>query len=252
MGQSVKTVSQSDPELFEVIADLVTERGRHLESGDLDGAHVAAQVHAEKVGQLFIARKQRGKLVLSRRSKFRTKSFKLAVVVDQQIKAFGYRGLEDLVIDEDELENGVNPSSWRLAGMLSDKGPDCACLKAFLEQVLNLSLDWWLDPCHGGHHSAQHGQDRAGLRMHAFSMTFAYNCGLGEWGDGTRREQVLRSIEDTMQTSGGPHNDPAFMACLSDFTRERPPEDGDISGNYNERLYEAVHRQNAWHQSDTK
>ena len=229
-----------------VIADLATERGELLREGNVAAARAAAQEHLDKASTLFVNRKK--ETPCKKRVKKRVKSQHLGLALHQNMRSMGLPGLNMFRIPDDELQKGEHPELWPSGSAVSDKGPDCVCLSHFLHHK-KLNLDWGWDPCHGAHHSAQHGLKRANLAVHAFSQVFSYNVGLGEWSDNVRREQVLESMASTLETSGGHFNDVIFRACLR---FERPPPGGVWTQDLEASIYSAWKDHNCWHQAETK
>ena len=217
-------------------------------------AAAAVEEHNKEVPQLFTTRNER-RVTLRRRVKYRIKSYKLVLSLHTQLIALGIKqGFQSFEVDEEELEAGRSPEQWRLLSVVSDLGPDNVCARNFLAGKLRLNVDWCWDPCHGGHHSCQRGLDRAGLRTHSFSMIFAYNIGLGEWKDGSRREQVLQSVTDSLATSGGPSNDVCYRLCAPFFQLETTDGDGSrmVSTEDDEQRYAGLADDNCWHRSETR
>lgn len=164
----------------------------------------------------------------------------------------GLGGFATFEIAEEELEQGEHPKAWPLSGFVSDKGPDCCCLRNFLVYYLRLCIDWWFDPNHGAHHSCQHALSRAGVRVHSWLMIVAHNLGQGEWRDGSRREQVHQSVQDTVASSGGPMGDVVFRHLLP-FLRASLTETSSVATTTtDEELYDTLRTTNCWHQSETR
>ena len=105
--------------------------------------------------------------------------------------------------------------------------------------------------CHIAHHSAVHGLIRAGLRVHSYLQTFAYNVGLGEWSDQTRREQIVASMKATLCSNTGPADDPIFRACLP-FMERCSPADGAWTTASEQEMYNSLKDGPIWDESETR
>ena len=208
----------------------MTERGAHVEEGNMAAAGEANKEHQAAATTLLSNRKARQKALpkaTPRRPRMRVKTEKLAVGLQSNMESLGL-GFEQLVISKEELESGENAEEWASASAVVDKGPDCICLSNFCKaRHPDLNLDWKFDPNHGSHHSSLHGMDRANLRVHSFSQVFSYNVGLGEWKDGVRREQIRTSVADTLASSSGPAGDIIFRFCLGFLESQFPPPEGE-------------------------
>ena len=208
-------------------------------------AKEAAAEHAIHSMRLFRPRADAGAQP-RRRIKKRVKTYKLGVALDTNQQAFGLQGWSAFQISEEQLRTGMGAKRWPYLGVVSDLGPDCLCLRNFLRSDQHRLVDLWFDPNHGGHHSCQHGMDRSGLRFHSATMTFAYNVGLGEWKDGSRREQVLTSITDTMNSTDVA-DDVVFRKVSAAMRLEYSCGES-ASGQELRRAFAA---ENCWHQSET-
>jgi len=237
----------------QIVADLQTERGSAHVAGDAAGAAAAAADHAQESEKLLASRRAQVTKA-KRRTKHRVKSQKLGTILHSVLKAFGWAGgMTKLEVDPEELRKGERPQDWPLLSVVSDEGPDCMCLRNWIGNVTtNVNIDWDWDPCHSGHHSAQHGMNRAGLRTHDMLMTFAYNVGNGEWKDGARREQILQSTNDTLATSGGAANDVAFRLAAPYLRQARESLDAAPTVEQDELIYAALKEHNCWHESETR
>lgn len=240
--------SPRDQTLIQVMKDLSTERGAHVERGEPVQAAEAAKAHGASAEQLFTSRKKRQRI--KRKEKYRTKSRKLGIAYDSCLKALGCGGLSAFEIQDLELERGTQPETWPLLSIVSDMGPDCVCLANYLVNKLSLNVDVTYDPCHGAHHACHDGMNRANLRTHSYLMMFAYNIGLGEWKDGTRREQVKQSMADTQQSCGSFHDDVVFRYCMAGLHQEAAASG--VSTDDVAELYKWVAANNCWEQADTR
>ena len=63
---------------------------------------------------------------------------------------------------------------------------------------LHIHPDW--DPSHGAFRAALEGISKSGMMVHLVLMVMSYNCGYGEWRDGTRHEQINHSVKDSVAT----------------------------------------------------
>ena len=187
--------------LPQVIPELVTERGMALQRGDPVAAKDAMADYRAGAERLVLATKRKKRQKVTKHCRYRVKSYKLGMSLDANMAALGLGGFSRLKIGPEQLADAGYAHRWAHASVISDKGPDCMCLRAYLLHKLGLNLDWTFDPCHGAHHSASHGLQRAGLKTHSLLMCFAYNIGLGEWKDQKRREQIVQSMTDTMSGS---------------------------------------------------
>ena len=149
-----------------------------------------------------------------RRNKYRTASYKLGVALNNQLDSLQLGGFGRLLVAEADLESGERADVWPGASIVTDQGPDCNCLANFLRSMPALNLELDADTNHGAHHAVQHGQDRAGLRTHAYLMTFCWNVGLGEWKDYSRRQQVEESLAATLNATSCAADDEILQFAL--------------------------------------
>ena len=233
----------------QVLPDLTTERGMVREQEGPGAAAAAGAEHNEAALRVTSVTVRKGAHPLRRRTKYRTKSYKLAVSLNSQLLSVGLPGLRELHVPEEQRQAGTDAEAWHVGSVVSDKGSDCLCLRNFLCHELHLNLMWDWDPCHGAHHSASHALQRANLKVHSFLMMFAYNVGLGEWKDGARREQVVKSMQDTMDSCGGPAVDVMFRACLKAF--QATTNASTMTEESEALIYSQLH-DSIWNQAETR
>ena len=104
-----------------------------VEAGNLEDAVQAAAAHKEASQRLVVARAARSGH-RKRRSRYRVKSYKLAVSLNSNLVAIGVGGIQSLQVPGDQLESGEGADSWVRASIVSDKGPDCMCLMGLRAQ----------------------------------------------------------------------------------------------------------------------
>ena len=175
--------------VFQVIADLRTDRGDACEVHDVALVASASAGHQDRAGA-WLERRRAGDTVPQRPKKHRRKSYEWCATLDNALRGATGRGLQDLQVKKAELANPTAPQSWRLAGGVADKGSDGCCASAFLTRQLHLNLDRIWDPSHGAWGSCKEAIQKCGLGVHQFLMLMAYNVNYGEWKDGCRYEQI--------------------------------------------------------------
>ena len=237
-----------------VLPELSSERAMARGASNLADVQAADTVYKAAAERLVVTKNRKNPAGGRRKHvRYRVKSYKLAQALDSNLSALGLGGFRRLKVADADMAGERDAENWVCASINSDKGSDCLCLRSFLLNHLKLNIDWSFDTSHGAHHSAGHAMVRSGLRVHSYMMSFAYNVGLGEWHDGTRREQIGQSMKDTMLTSAGnASNDVLFQAALPFFEKTSPPADGLWSTDYEQSLYDDLKRQSIWDQSETR
>jgi len=235
-----------------VLPDHSTERGSVAAVGDTAALEASTEAHREAAQHLVLARSRtKTKGAMKKHVRYRTKSYKLGVALDCSLKCLGCdAGLGAFMVPKEHLDKGTGAATWPSLTITSDKGPDCLALRNYIvNKMAGCNIDWQFDPCHGAHHAISHALVYSGLKVHSFLMVFAYNTGIGPWGDGSCREAVLKSMADTKTAYQTSQSDPCFQAALPLWLDAC---DGEWSTAVEQAAYEDIHSESVWSQSDPR
>ena len=144
-----------------------------------------------------------------KRPTFRVKALAWLVATDNMLRAVLSSGWSHFAQPDNLEERDPNPLNWPVLVLSPDQGSDGWCALQFLQRMMAVACELFLDLSHGGWNDVRLALKHTKLWIHILLLTVAVNLSHGPWEEAKLRQAMKEHLDHQ-----SPQREPLFAQFL--------------------------------------